>query len=57
MEAQIADSVKIDKSFFGKIAKIDDYARSLPPDRTFDPMDTYDPILSKQTKEIETRKE
>ncbi|NEP04639.1 MAG: hypothetical protein F6K25_07955 [Okeania sp. SIO2G4] len=57
LKAQIAGCVKIDKSFFGKIAKIDDYARSLPPDRTFDPMYTYDPILSNQTKEIETRKE
>ncbi|NET47047.1 hypothetical protein [Okeania sp. SIO2B3] len=56
LEAQLADSVKIDKSFFGKIAKIDDYARSLPPDRTFDPMYTQE-IPSNQTKEIETRKE
>ncbi|NEN90551.1 MAG: hypothetical protein F6K48_17230 [Okeania sp. SIO3H1] len=57
LKAQIEDSVKIDKSFFGKIAKIDDYARRLPPDGTFDPIYTYDPILSNQTKEIETRKE
>ncbi len=56
LEAQLADCVKIDKSFFGKIAKIDDYARSLLPDRTFDPMYTYE-IPSIQTKEIETRKE